>query len=111
MTLEREPALIIAFLSSLVALGGLVFGWTGEQTGLVAGAISAFGAAYVAWKTIDTWASAIINAIAATLAVAIGFNLALSDEAVILIIGAVTTGLAMFNRTQVSPTETSTHTA
>jgi hypothetical protein len=108
MTLKREPALIVAFISAAIASLGLALGWSSEQVGLAAAVVSSVGAAYVAWKTVDTWASAIINVIAALIALAVGFNLSISDQAAALIIGVATTGLAMFNRTQVTPTEPST---
>lgn len=105
MNFKREPALILAFFTALVGAAGLIFGWSGEQVGLASGLVSAVGAVVVAWKTQETWASAIINIVAALVALAVGFGLEISDDARNSIILIVTTGLAMFNRTQVSPVE------
>jgi hypothetical protein len=82
---------------------GLAFGFSSEQTGLISALISAIGVAYVSRNTEETWASAIIQAFSALIAVGIGFGLHISDQAANLLIGVATSALALINRTQVTP--------
>lgn len=100
MKISHEPALVVGFFTAAAAALGLAFGLSSEQTGLISALISAIGVAYVSRNTEETWASAIIQAFSALIAVGIGFGLHISDQAANLLIGVATSALALVNRTQ-----------
>jgi hypothetical protein len=104
----REPALIIAVVTSAVLLAGtLGFRWlSGDQAGFVVAAIVALAAAATAWTTRPIAPSVFTGAVGAVVALVAAYGYELNPETVAAINSFVITVLALLTRGQVSPVET-----
>ena len=103
----REPALWIAVIEAVLGLCA-VFGWfdlTTEQVGLWMGVVIAIGAVITSWLTTGTLLSALVGALQAFVALAIGYGFTLSPEATAALIGVLTAMFAFVNRAQNSPAD------
>lgn len=103
----REPALVGAFLSAVLALLlglGIVPGLSTETVGLItAGGAAVFGA-YVAFAVKQNLLPAIVAAFQALVAIGVGFGLDfLTPELTGLLTSILVTGLGLFLRTQADP--------
>jgi hypothetical protein len=103
----REPALVGAFLTAVLALLlglGVVPGLTPETVGLITAAGAAVFGAYVAFAVKQNLLPALVAAFQALLAVGVGFGLAfLTPELTGLLTALVATGLGAYLRTQADP--------
>lgn len=106
--LGRQPALVIAIVTSaILLLGTFGFHWlTGEQAGLWVAVISAAAAALTALVTRPIAPSAFMGLVGALVAVATAYGLSLSPETVAAINSFVISVLAFLVYGQVSPIET-----
>lgn len=106
--LGREPALWFALLGSvIVLLGTLGFhALTGEQAGLIVGAINAAAAILTALTTRPISPSVFTGFVAALAAVAMSYGLHVTPEQLGMVNFIVLNGLALLTRGQISPTET-----
>lgn len=103
----REPALVGAFLSAVLALLlglGVVPGLTTETVGLVTAAGAAVFGTYVAFAVKQNLLPAIVAAFQALVAVGVGFGLDfLTPELTGLLTSLLVAGLGLFLRTQADP--------
>ena len=103
INIGREPALVLAFLASLVnAFSAFVFNLTVEQQGglnavfvAVAGLVTAVSVAQ------EKLVPAILGFAQAGIALGLAFGWNLTPEAQSILMGLISTGVAMFVRTQV----------
>lgn len=101
----REPTLWISVITGLVILAGTAgLHWlTGQQAGLIAGAIIALAGAANAFAVRPIAPAAFTYAIAALLAVAGSYGLNFSPETVGALNAIVLPALALITRGQVTP--------
>lgn len=103
----KEPALVAAFLSSVLALVlglGVVPGLTTETAGLITAAGAALFGAYAAYAVKENLLPAIVAAFQALVAVGVGFGLDfLTPQLTGLLTSLLAAGLGLFLRTQATP--------
>ncbi|MFC7276208.1 hypothetical protein ACFQS1_19625 [Paractinoplanes rhizophilus] len=102
MRLSRDPALWTGLAAALVQLiSALIFPLTaGQQAALNAGIVAVAGLVTAVWVRRDGQAAAILGFAQAVISGALYFGLKLAPEAQAAIMALVTTGVAMFVRTQ-----------
>jgi hypothetical protein len=100
----RDPVLIMAFISSAIAvLSSLLLHLSDEQQGVLnALAVALFGFIAAAMLARDKAVPALVGLIKAVIAVAIAFGLHLAPEVQGLILTLVATGAALLMRPQVT---------
>lgn len=105
----REPAALVAALQSFLILA-VSFGWLSgigldgqDDIALVIGVVTAAGAVVLAYKTSETLLAPVIELFKAGLAFAAIYGFALTDAQTGSVIAAITTAIALFQRTQVAP--------
>lgn len=100
--IRREPALLVGFLVSLVAaLCAFVIHVTPDQQGAIVAVVSVAGGVWVAVGTRDGQVAAILSLGKALLSLALAFGVHWSVEQQALLMTLVSSGVAMFVRTQV----------
>jgi len=99
----REPALVLAFISSMIAvISALIFPLTDEQQGVLnAVVVALFGFITAALLAKEKLVPAIVGLIKAVIAVAISFGLHLTPETQGLVLTLVATAAALWYRPQV----------
>lgn len=99
----REPALVMAFLSSLIAvISALIFPLTDEQQGaLNAVVLTLFGFVAAALLAKEKFVPALVGLIKAVIAVAISFGLHMTPEVQALVLTLVSAAAALWYRPQV----------
>jgi hypothetical protein len=105
---QREPALYIALLTSLISLAGTL-GYsllTGDQASLWIVVVNALAGAATAWMVRPISPAAFTYAIGAVVALAAGYGLNVPADTVAAINALVIPALALLTRNQVSPQET-----
>lgn len=106
---ESEPAAVLAAVQSILAVlvgfGALNFIGLDSQTDvvIVASALSAAGALFLAYSTDKTALAPAIELFKALLAVGAIYGLHLTDEQSSLAVVAIQTVLGLFHRSQVTP--------
>jgi len=100
----RDPVLIMAFISSAIAvLSSLVFHLSDEQQGVLnAVVVALFGFIAAAMLARDKAVPAIVGLIKAIIAVAIAFGLHMTPEVQGLVLTLVAAGAALLVRPQVT---------
>lgn len=100
----REPALVMAFISSLIAVfSSFVLPLTDEQQGVLnACVVALFGFIAAALLERDKLVPAVTGLIKAVLAIALAFGLHMTPEHQGLIMAAVALGAALLVRPQVT---------
>jgi hypothetical protein len=102
--LNQEPALLVGFVSALVAvLVGFNVGLTSTTGALVVAFTEAVLGVYLARQAQETLFAALTQAFKVLLALAVGFGLHLTDQNALLLTAAVSAGLAFVARTQINP--------
>lgn len=101
---HREPAVILAFVSALVALGSnFVFHWTVDQQSLINAVVAALVGLITAWSVDrNGLAAAIMGFTGAVLSLGLGFGLAVDATGQAVIMSFAAAAVGMFVRTQVS---------
>lgn len=99
----REPALIMAFLSSAIAVfSAIIFHLNAEQQGgLNAAVMAVFGFITAAMLAKEKYVPALVGVLKALIAVAISFGLHLTPEVQGVILTFVATAAALWYRPQV----------
>ncbi|PBC80188.1 hypothetical protein BX265_5026 [Streptomyces sp. TLI_235] len=102
-TIRREPALWLAFIASLVKMGGAFWlSLTPERQALVNALAAAAVGLIVALVAHDALGAPIVGTIQAGLALAVGLGLHWSADRQAIVMTAVGAGVAMWTRTQVT---------
>ncbi len=104
MTPKREPALIWAFIASVIQLAvTYVFHVTTEQQGVINALVVAIGGLITALMvSSDQLAPAILGVAQAAIALALAFHLNLDPTVQAAVMSVLTTLIGMFVRTQVT---------
>ena len=104
MKLSRDPALWTGLAAALIQfVSALIFPLSsGQQAGLNAAIVGLAGLITAVWVRRDGQAAALIGFAQAVISGALYFGLKLSPEAQAAIMALITTGAAMFVRTQVT---------
>jgi threonine/homoserine efflux transporter RhtA len=104
MRLSRDPALWTGFAAAAIQFfSALIFPLTsGQQAGLNAVVVAVAGLVTAIWVRRDGQAAALVGFAQAVIAGGLHFGLDLSPEQQAAIMAIVTTGVAMFVRTQVT---------
>lgn len=97
---HREPALILAFLASVVSLASTyLLGWSDLQQGLVNALAVALVGLLTAWSVKkDALAAAILGVAGAVIELAVSFGAHISSADQAILTSVVATGVAMFLR-------------
>lgn len=101
---HREPAIILGFVSAVVALGSnFVFGWSPDQQGVINAVAAALVGLATAWS-VDrgALAAAIMGLTSAALALGISFGLHVDAAGQAVVMSFVAAAVGMFVRTQVA---------
>jgi len=102
---RREPAVYLTLFATAVRLlGAFVIDLTGEQQAVLNALATAVAALIVAFMVHDGQVAAILGVAQALLALAVGFGLHIDADHQAVIMSFVGAAVAMFVRTQVSPT-------
>jgi hypothetical protein len=101
---HREPAVILAFVSALVAVGSnFAFHWSSDQQSLLNAVAAAVVGLFTAWS-VDKGglAAAVMGLASAVLALGLGFGLALDATQQATVMSFVAAVVGMWVRTQVT---------
>jgi hypothetical protein len=105
----REPALILGFIAALVKLLGYQFNVSpGTQTAINALAAAAVGLILAFVARDGAWAAALIQLAQTGMALFVGLGLDWSAEKQALVMASLAAGLALWERTQITPPLAST---
>lgn len=109
MIFGREPAAIVGAIQSALALA-ISFGWlsslglsTEDDLAVVMAVAIAASAVYMAWATDETLLAPVIGLFKAILTLGAIYGLSLTEEQTGMIVAFITSGFALYQRTQVSP--------
>jgi hypothetical protein len=102
----REPALWVGFITSALAVAGLLGldGLSPGQAVAIAGGLNTVGAIVTAWQVRPIAPAIYTNAVAAGASVAAAYGLHASPELVLAVDAALLSGLSLLTRGHVSPT-------
>ncbi|KOV07528.1 hypothetical protein [Streptomyces sp. XY533] len=100
----REPALILGFIAAVVKLLGYQFDVSaGTQTAINVLAASVVGLILAIVAKTGAWAAALLQAAQAVMALFGGLGLDWSADLQAYVMAAIAAGLALYERTQITP--------
>ncbi|MER7733662.1 hypothetical protein ABTX80_22480 [Streptomyces erythrochromogenes] len=100
----REPALILGFVAAVVKLLGYQFDVSaGTQTAINFVAASVVGVILAVVAKTGAWAAALLQAAQAVMALFAGLGLDWSADMQAYVMAAIAAGLALYERTQITP--------
>ena len=104
LVLGREPAVLVGFIESVIALiVAFQLGLDAEHASLVMAVVSSAFAVYMAWVIKDTLLGASVQLMKAALALAAGYGLDLSEQQQGAVLALIPVTFALWQRTQSSP--------